>query len=132
MHPSILLTSVVARVTRTLYMLMFLGIAFAAGNALAQDTIGVVKRASGEVLIERAGATMKAGKGTPLQHGDRLTTGKDAYAYVDMHGAAPLAIGPETTVSLDRFSGDDKRVVHRSGPRLLQSLASFLALNRQR
>ena len=111
---------------------MTLGLALAASMAVAQDTIGQVKRAKGDVVVERAGQTLKAEKGTPLQRGDRVITGKSAYAYVEMRGAAPLAIGPETTVSVDRFRGDDKRIAHRSAPRLLQSLASYLALNRQR
>jgi hypothetical protein len=51
---------------------------------------------------------------------------------VEMRGAAPVAIGPETDVALDRFAADEKRVVSRSAPRLLQSLASYFALNRQR
>jgi hypothetical protein len=107
-------------------------LALAAAAVAAQDVVGVVKRSKGDVAIERGGLRIAATKGTELHRGDRLVTSKDAYAYVDMHGAAPLAIGPETMVSVDRFSGDDKHVARRSAPRLLQSLASYLALNRQR
>jgi hypothetical protein len=119
-------------VKATRYIVLTLGLALGAATALAEDTVGVVKRAKGDVMIERAGQTIKAEKGTPLQHGDHLTTGKGAYAYVDMHAAAPLAIGPDTTVAVDRFAGSNTHLTRRSAPRLLQSLASYLALNRQR
>jgi hypothetical protein len=119
-------------VKSTLYIGLALGLALATANVAAEDTIGLVKRSNGEVIVERGGVTIKAEKGTRLQHGDRLTTGKGAYAYVEMRGATPLAIGPETTVAVDRYVTDDKRVAHRSAPRLLQSLASYFTLNRQR
>ena len=98
---------------------------------LAQEGIGVLKRYRGDVAIERGGMRLKAVKGTELQRGDRLITGDKAYAYVEMRGTGPLAVGPETEVALDRFAGETKRVTHRA-PRLLQGLASYLALNRHR
>jgi hypothetical protein len=103
-----------------------------AAAAHAEQSIGVVKRSKGEVLIERAGAQLPVAKGTALQRGDRLLTGRDGYAYIDIHGAAPISIGPETNVGLDRFLPDEKRVTSRSAPRLLQGLASFFTLNRHR
>ena len=103
-----------------------------ATSVAAQDVIGVVKRTKGDVAIERQTVRVRAGKGTELYRGDHLITSKDGYAYVEMRGAAPLAIGPETDVTLDRFASDERRVMSRSAPRLLQSLASYLALNRQR
>jgi len=107
-------------------------LALATTSVAAQDVIGVVKRAKGDVAIERAGARVPAAKGTELRRGDHLITSKDGYAYVDMRGAAPLAVGPEAYVTLDRFAGDENRTANRSAPRLLQSLASYFALNRQR
>ena len=104
----------------------------AATAVAAQDVIGLVKRTKGDVTIDRQGVRVRAGKGTELYRGDHLITSKDGYAYVEMRGASPLAIGPETDVLLDRFASDEKRTVSRSAPRLLQSLASYLALNRQR
>jgi hypothetical protein len=98
----------------------------------AQDVIGVVKRSKGDVAIERAGVRMQAAKGVELYRGDHLITSKDGYAYVEMRGATPVAVGPETDVALDRFAGNPNRVANRSAPRLLQSLASYFALNRQR
>jgi hypothetical protein len=115
-----------------------LGLALAALLALAttcvaaQDVIGLVKRSKGNVTIERHGVRVPATKGTEIHRGDRLITSRDGYAYVEMRGAAPLAVGPETAVALDRFAGDEKRMAGRSAPRLLQTLAGYFALNRQR
>jgi hypothetical protein len=101
-------------------------------SVAAEDAIGLVKRTKGDVMLERQGVRARAAKGTEVYRGDHLITSKDGYAYVEMRGAAPVAIGPETDVALDRFAADEKRAVSRSAPRLLQSLASYFALNRQR
>jgi hypothetical protein len=119
-------------VKATLGVIMALMLACATAALAAQDSIGAVKRAKGDVVVERAGERIKAEKGTTLYHGDRLITGKGAYAYVEIPGTAPLAVGPETEVSLDRFWADGKLVAKHSAPRLLQGLASYLAVNRQR
>jgi hypothetical protein len=107
-------------------------VALLAASAHAQQAIAVVKRSKGEVLVERGGARVPIGKGTELRRGDRVVTGRDGYAYIDIHGAAPVAVGPEMSVGLDRFVPDDKRVANRAAPRLLQGIASFLTLNRLR
>jgi hypothetical protein len=108
------------------------GLGLLALSAYAQQSIGVVKRSKGEVRVERAGSQLPVVKGSALHRGDRLLTGRDGYAYIDIHGTAPIAVGPEMDVSLDRFVRDGNRVTTRSPPRLLQGLASFFALNRHR
>ena len=115
-----------------LCMTMAFVLACANAALAAQESLGAVKRAKGDVVVQRAGERIKAEKGTTLYHGDRLITGKGAYAYVEIPGAAPLAVGPETDVSLDRFSGDGKQIARHSAPLLVQGLASYLAVNRQR
>jgi hypothetical protein len=103
-----------------------------AASVAAQGTIGVVKRSKGEVVVERGDLRVRVVKGTELLRGDRLVTSQDGYAYVQMRGATPIAIGPDTQVTLDRFASDENRVAHRSAPRLLQGIASYLAVNRHR
>jgi hypothetical protein len=120
------------RVMGTLKAALAALLVLTATSVAAQDGIGLVKRSKGDVVIQRQGVRVPAVKGTELYRGDHLITSKDGYAYVEMRGAAPLAIGPETDVALDRFVSDEKRVANRSAPRLLQSLASYFALNRQR
>jgi hypothetical protein len=119
-------------VKATLGVIMALMLACATAALAAQDSIGAVKRAKGDVVVERTGERIKAEKGTPLYHGDRLITGKGAYAYVEIPGTAPLAVGPETEVPLDRFATGGNLMSRLSAPRLVQGLASYLALNRQR
>jgi hypothetical protein len=106
-------------------------LAFFATSALA-DAIGVVKRAKGPVTIERSGVQVRAQPGAELQRGDRIITGQDGYATVSMRRTAPLTIGPANDVALDRYAADSMPVVKRPAPPILQSLASFLAVNRQR
>jgi hypothetical protein len=102
-----------------------------ASSAFA-DPVGVVKRANGRVTIERSGVQVRAVPGAELQRGDRVITGEDGYASVSMRRTAPLTIGPGNDVALDRYAADAAPVVKRPAPAILQSLASFLAVNRQR
>jgi hypothetical protein len=104
---------------------------FFATSAFA-DAIGVVKRAKGHVTIERSGVQVQAQPGVELQRGDRIITGQDGYATVSMRRTAPLTVGPRNDVALDRYAADAAPVVKRPAPAILQSLASFLAVNRQR
>ena len=107
-------------------------LALTATCALAQEPIGVVKRSQGHVVIERAGVPIAPKHGTEVHRGDRLVTGADGYASINMRRAAAISVGPHTEVALDRFAAEDKPVATRTAPRILQSLASFLAVNRQR
>lgn len=106
-------------------------LALLATSALAQDPIGIVKRIKGDVVIDRAGVQVAPVAGTEVFRGDRLITGAAGYASISMHRAASLAVGPDTAIALQRFAPADK-VVEKPAPRILQSLASFLAVNRQR
>jgi hypothetical protein len=49
-----------------------------------------------------------------------------------MRRAAPLSVGPENDLTLDRYAADERPVVKRPAPAILQGLASFFAVNRQR
>jgi hypothetical protein len=103
-----------------------------AGAVLADEPIGIIKRSKGDVRIERSGEHIPAGKGTLIQRGDRVITGPDAYASVTMRRTAPVTLGPGNDVVLDRYAVDEQPTVKRPAPPLLQSLASFLAVNKQR
>ena len=105
------------------------GLALLASSALAQEYIGVVKRTSGQVVIERDGDRLAPSRGTELQRGDRLVTGPDGYTQVALRTAASLTVGPDSDVPLDRYVPQQPQ---RFVPSLVQRLTSFLALNRQR
>ncbi len=100
--------------------------------AYAQEAIGVVKRSQGHVVIERAGVPITPEPGTVVHRGDRLVTGADGYTSISMRRAASISVGPHTAVALDRYAAEDKPIAARPAPSILQSLASFLAVNRQR
>lgn len=108
------------------------GLGVASGSSLADDVVGVIKSIHGNVLIERAGTTLKPVRGSEVLNGDRVITGSDGVATIAMRRAAPVSIGPQNDVSVDRFSAGDIPVVKRAAPPILQSLASFLAINKQR
>ena len=112
--------------------LLAAALAIAAASALADEPIGVIKRSKGDVRIERAGEHIPGAKGTLIQWGDRVITGPDAYASVTMRRTAPITLGPGNDVVLDRYAADERPTVKRPAPPILQSLASFLAVNKQR
>ena len=103
-----------------------------AASSLAEEVIGVVKSSKGHVVIERAGVQVTPSRGTEVYRGDRLITGSAGHATVAMKRAAPVTVGPDNDVALDRFAADEMPVVKRPAPAILQGLASFLAVNRQR
>ena len=108
-----------------------IGLALLATSAIAQESVGVVKRIYGSVVIDRAGEQLTPRAGTELLRGDRLITGADGHASVKLYRAGSLSIGPDTAVAPDRYIPDSQQV-KRPAPAILQSLASFLAVNRQR
>lgn len=107
-------------------------VALAATAAVAEETIGVIKRTHGHVVLERGTVQITAKPGIEIERGDRLITGGDGYASISMKRAASLSVGANSAVPLDRYAADAAPIVRRPPPGILQSLASFLAVNRQR
>ena len=101
-------------------------------SAFAEEVIGVIKRAKGPVMVERAGVKAEVANGAEILRGDRVITGSDGYVSINMRRAAPVTIGPENDLTLDRFAADERPLVKRPAPPILQGLASFFAVNRQR
>ena len=101
-------------------------LSLAAASVLANDTIGMVKRSAGPVTIERSGAQMPATPGLKVQRGDRVVTGPNGYASISLRGTAPLSVGPEADVGLDRFVRDQRPVVERFVQPIIQGVASLM------
>jgi hypothetical protein len=99
--------------------------------AIAEDTIGVVKRSSGQVAIARDGAQIAAPKGTELLRGDRIVTGPGGYANISMRREVQLNVGPDADVALDRFVAESP-FASKPAPAILKGLASFFAVRLQR
>jgi hypothetical protein len=70
------------------------------------DGIGKIKTLSGEVSIERTDKTIPATLGAPVYQSDRLVTGKDGSVGVLFDDDSRLSAGPNSTLSLDKFSFD--------------------------
>ena len=107
-------------------------LALAATTSLAHVTIGVIKRSYGHVVLERGTHQIVPRAGTEILRGDRLITGDNGYASISMRRAASVSVGANSAVPLDRYAADAAPVVSKPAPRILQSLASFFAVNRQR
>ena len=101
-------------------------------RAALAEPIGVMKRVTGDVRIERSGQHIPARSGSLIQRGDRVITGPRASASVNMRLAAPITVEPGNDVILDRFASDEQPTIRRPAHPILQGLTSFFALNRQR
>src|SRR5688500_3714248 len=92
--------------------------------AWAQDAIGVVKRSTGQVLIERGQALLKVAAGGELFKAGRVLTGAVGQISIIMRRVAWLTVGPVANVALDRYAPDAQPVVQRPVPPILQGIAS--------
>lgn len=106
-------------------------LALLASPLLAQQPVGVVKRAGGSVVIDRGALQVVPKAGTEILRGDRVITGPDGHVSVSLYTAGSLSVGPDTAFEPERYV-PDQRPVKKPAPALLQGLASFLAVNRQR
>lgn len=102
-------------------------VALMATSALADEPIGVIKRSSGQVAIERAGMQIPPVAGTTVQRGDRVITGPDGAVSVAIRGAAPLRVGADADVALDRFTRDQRPVVQRMMDPIITGVASLMS-----
>jgi len=82
---------------------VFLLAAFAR-PARAQSAAGTVSSASGQVQIQRAGATLAATPGTPVNRGDKIVSGADAHAVIILTDQSRLELWPSTTITLDQYT----------------------------
>ena len=77
---------------------------------LAQPTsaadIGQIKVAKGAVTIERGGQAQPATVGARLQTSDVVKTGVDGSVGINMSDNSLLSLGPNSTLSLDRYEFD--------------------------
>lgn len=116
----------------TLKLTLAILLAVLTSSALATDWVGVVKRSTGQVSLVRGGEQLPAPAGTEVRRGDRLITGRNGYVNVRIRGAAPVSVGPQASVVLDRYLPKDQQVPHPSMAEVLQGLASAFTVNRYR
>lgn len=66
--------------------------------------IGKIKTLSGTVFVERYGVSVRPSIGTPVHEKDTLKTGANGSAGVIFDDNSLLSIGPNSILSLDKFS----------------------------
>jgi hypothetical protein len=74
-----------------------------AGAAVAGETIGVVRSASGDASVTRGEYTLPAAPGLKLMVGDTLGTGRDGSLGVILRDDSSLSIGPGSLLVLRSF-----------------------------
>ncbi len=73
------------------------------GTAVAGESIGVVRTASGDAIVTRGGKTVPASPGLKLMVGDTLGTGRDGSLGVILRDDSSLSIGPGSRLVLRSF-----------------------------
>ena len=66
--------------------------------------IGLVKTATGEVFIERAGRRISATVGTPVEVADVVRTGSHGSAGITFLDNSRMALGPRSALEIKRFA----------------------------
>lgn len=77
-------------------------------SAFAQSSIGIIKTLKGDVSVLRAGDMLPAELGDELFAADTLQTSATGSVGILLHDDARLSLGPDSTMSLDEFSFDQK------------------------
>src|SRR5215469_3304213 len=71
--------------------------------ALAADSIGEVKNASGAVDVTRSGAAHHAAAGDKVFQDDVISTGKDGTVGITFADNSLISLGPNSELKLDQF-----------------------------
>jgi hypothetical protein len=74
------------------------------GPAFAQTAAGSFATVTGQVQIQRAGATIGAASGIGVNVGDRILTGASGHAVIVLNDQSRLEIGPVSSITLDQFT----------------------------
>jgi hypothetical protein len=75
-------------------------------SVLAADEAGTVKTAKGTVAIERGGQKLPIAVGAKVFANDRVVTGADSSVGITLRDNTLLSAGPNSVLSLDKFSFD--------------------------
>ena len=91
-----------ARFARSSMLLVGLALAMPAGAA----EIGQIKASKGQVTVQREGNSLPGAVGTRVQTADTIRTGADGSVGITMDDDSLLSVGPNSVLSLDRYSFD--------------------------
>src|SRR6266849_7343503 len=70
----------------------------------AQTAAGSFATVTGQVQIQRGGATIGAASGVGVNVGDRILTGASGHAVILLNDQSRLEIGPVSSITLDQFT----------------------------
>jgi hypothetical protein len=77
-----------------------------AAATAAAIPVGQVKTVSGEVSIERAGTHVAVAVGTAIEARDVVRTGEDGSVGISFVDNSRMALGPRSTLAIERFEFD--------------------------
>lgn len=86
---------------------------FSIPSTVFADGIGKIKKLSGQVAIERSGATVAPSIGDSVYQTDKIVTGKDSYIGLLFNDDSRLSAGSNSILALDKFNFDP--VTHAGG-----------------
>jgi hypothetical protein len=101
--PGIRLGKKMGTTTTVALLLGALSLLFVAGTAVAGESIGVVRTASGDAVVTRGEKTFAAAPGLNLMVGDTLGTGRNGSLGVILRDDSTLSIGLESRLVLQSF-----------------------------
>ena len=88
-----------------LRVMLLAALCLPATSALAAG-VGLVKTSKGSVSILRNGKQLAAPVGTAIEASDTIVTGKDGSAGITFIDNSRMALGPGSTLAIDRFDFD--------------------------
>lgn len=77
-------------------------------QVFANDVIGQVKTLSGKAWVERGGSPVSATLAMSVFRQDKVVTGKKGSIGLLFNDDSRLALGPDSTISLENFSFNEK------------------------
>jgi hypothetical protein len=92
--------------SRFLGLAVVLAIGFTAISARAEDAIGQVKTAKGEVKVLRHGAPQPLAVGDHVFQTDSISTAKGASVGITFVDNSMMSLGPSSQLALDQFQFD--------------------------
>lgn len=91
--------------SRAGFILSCVAAAMLSTTALADD-VGQIKTAKGAVHVERAGQKLPATVGEKVRQSDTVVTGADGSVGITFIDNSLLSAGPNSTLSIERFTFD--------------------------
>ena len=92
--------------SRFLGFVVALAVSFTAFSAQAEDAIGQVKTAKGEVKVLRHGAAQPLAVGDHVFQSDTISTAKGASVGITFVDNSMMSLGPSSQLALDQFQFD--------------------------